>query len=93
MIYLDSAATTFQKPPSVSAAMQNALLTMSSPGRGGYPAAMKAAETAFQCRSELRAVRRWKPGACRFYLQRHAWIEYRHQKSGASGRESSRLRV
>ena len=53
MIYLDSAATTFQKPPSVAAAMQDALLTMSSPGRGGYPAAMKAAETAFQCRSEL----------------------------------------
>ena len=53
MIYLDSAATTFQKPPSVAAAMQDALRTMSSPGRGGYPAAMKAAETAFQCRSEL----------------------------------------
>ena len=53
MIYLDRAATTFQKPPSVTAAMQDALLTMSSPGRGGYPAAMKAAETAFQCRSEL----------------------------------------
>lgn len=53
MIYLDSAATTFQKPPSVAAAIQDALLTMSSPGRGGYPAAMKAAETAFQCRSEL----------------------------------------
>ena len=53
IIYLDSAATTFQKPPSVTAAMQDALLTMSSPGRGGYPAAMKAAETAFQCRSEL----------------------------------------
>ena len=53
MLYLDSAATTFQKPPSVTAAMQDALLTMSSPGRGGYPAAMKAAETAFQCRSEL----------------------------------------
>ena len=53
MIELDSAATTFQKPPSVTAAMQDALLTMSAPGRGGYPAAMKAAETAFQCRSEL----------------------------------------
>ncbi len=53
MIYLDSAATTFQKPPSVAAAMQDALQTMSSPGRGGYPAAMRAAETAFQCRSEL----------------------------------------
>lgn len=53
MIYFDSAATTFQKPPAVAAAMQEALQTMSSPGRGGYPAAMRAAETAFQCRSEL----------------------------------------
>ena len=53
MIYLDSAATTFQKPPAVAAAMQRALATMSSPGRGGHPAAMRAAETAFNCRSEL----------------------------------------
>ena len=53
MIYLDSAATTFQKPPAVSAAMQRALGTMSSPGRGGHPAAMRAAETAFDCRNEL----------------------------------------
>lgn len=53
MIYLDSAATTFQKPPSVARAMTNALATMSSPGRGGHPLAMRAAETAFQCRSEL----------------------------------------
>jgi len=30
MIYLDSAATTFQKPPSVRAAMQQALTAMSS---------------------------------------------------------------
>ena len=49
MIYLDSAATTFQKPPSVARAMTNALATMSSPGRGGHPLAMRAAETAFQC--------------------------------------------
>lgn len=53
MIYLDSAATTFQKPPVVEAAMVNALRSMSSPGRGGYPAAMEAAEAAFDCRSEL----------------------------------------
>ena len=53
MIYLDSAATTFQKPPAVAAAMRDALLTMSSPGRGGHPAAMRAADIAFQCRSEL----------------------------------------
>ena len=53
MIYLDSAATTFQKPPSVARAMAEALDTMSSPGRGGHPLAMQAAETAFRCRSEL----------------------------------------
>ena len=53
MIYLDSAATTFQKPPTVAQAMGEALATMSSPGRGGHPLAMRAADTAFQCRSEL----------------------------------------
>ena len=53
MIYLDSAATTFQKPPAVADAMHDAMASMSSPGRGGYPAAMAAAEMAFQCRSEL----------------------------------------
>ena len=47
MIYLDSAATTFQKPPSVAAAMAEAMATMSSPGRGGHRAAMLAADTAF----------------------------------------------
>lgn len=51
MIYLDSAATTFQKPPSVPRAVQTALRTMSSPGRGGYAAARAAEETAFRCRS------------------------------------------
>lgn len=53
MIYFDNAATSFQKPASVAAAMWEALATMSSPGRGGYPAAARAADTAFQCRSEL----------------------------------------
>lgn len=53
MIYLDSAATTFQKPPTVARAMTEALSTMGSPGRGGHPLAMRAADTAFRCRSEL----------------------------------------
>lgn len=53
MIYFDSAATSFQKPPAVAAAMLEALASMSSPGRGGYPAAARAADTAFQCRVEL----------------------------------------
>lgn len=53
MIYLDSAATTFQKPPAVGRAMAEALASMSSPGRGGHPLAMRAADTAFRCRTEL----------------------------------------
>ncbi len=53
MIYLDSAATTFQKPPEVAQAVAEAMQTLSSPGRGGYPAAMRAAETAYTCRCEL----------------------------------------
>ena len=53
MIYLDSAATTFQKPSAVARAMEDALASMSSPGRGGHPLAMRAADAAFQCRTEL----------------------------------------
>ncbi len=51
MIYLDSAATTFQKPSSVRAAVLRAMQTMSSPGRGGYPSARAAEEALFRCRS------------------------------------------
>lgn len=56
MIYLDSAATSFQKPHSVETAMTQALREMSSPGRGGYPAAVKAADTALECRSEVQEL-------------------------------------
>lgn len=51
MIYLDSAATSLYKPRAVSQAMQHAMATMSSPGRGGHPAAMAAADTVYQCRA------------------------------------------
>lgn len=50
MAYLDSAATTLQKPPSVSRAVASAIGRMASPGRGGHKPAMLAADTAFQCR-------------------------------------------
>ena len=50
MIYLDSAATTLQKPSAVPAAMARAVQRMASPGRGGHRPAMLAAETAFACR-------------------------------------------
>ena len=50
MIYLDSAATTLQKPPGVASAVLGAMERMASPGRGGYSAAMEAAELVFSCR-------------------------------------------
>ena len=50
MIYLDSAATTLQKPPSVARAAAVAMRTMASPGRGGHRPAMLAAEVTFDCR-------------------------------------------
>jgi cysteine desulfurase family protein len=53
MIYLDCAATSFQKPESVHRAVAKALKTMSSPGRGSYQYAMRAADTVFDCRSAL----------------------------------------
>ena len=50
MIYLDSAATTLQKPAAVSAAVCCAMGQMASPGRGSHRPAMYAAETVFRCR-------------------------------------------
>ena len=52
MIYFDAGATTLEKPEAVRAAMAEAVATMCSPGRGGYPATKKAEETAFACRME-----------------------------------------
>lgn len=53
MIYLDSAATSFLKPASVRYAVSEAMRTMSSPGRGGYESAMRAADTVLDCRVAL----------------------------------------
>ena len=50
MIFLDSAATTLQKPASVRQAVRLAMEHAASPGRGGYPAAARAAELVFRCR-------------------------------------------
>ena len=52
MIYFDAGATTLEKPEAVRHAMARAVATMSSPGRGTYPASRQAEETAFQCRNE-----------------------------------------
>lgn len=53
MIYLDCAATSLQKPRAVAQAVAHAMQTMSSPGRGAYPAAMLASDTVYSCREAL----------------------------------------
>ncbi len=50
MIYLDSAATTLEKPESISRAVADALKHCASPGRGGYRAAARANNVLFRCR-------------------------------------------
>lgn len=52
MIYLDSGATSFHKPPAVYRAVQEALGTCANPGRGGYGAARRAADVVYNCREE-----------------------------------------
>ena len=56
MIYLDSAATSLQKPPEVARAVVRAMQSCASPGRGDHAAAMRAAETVFACREEAAAL-------------------------------------
>lgn len=56
MIYFDSAATTFQKPPAVSRAVAGAMATMTSPGRGEYGPAARAAQVLLACREEAAAL-------------------------------------
>lgn len=95
MIYLDSAATTFQKPPAVGRAMTEALASMSSPGRGGHPLAMRAADTAFRCRTELAELfgLDGPEGVGGLYPERHPRPEHCHQKSGAPRRTGGDLRI
>ena len=55
-IYFDSAATTLKKPPTVREAMYRAVGEMTSPGRGGHGAAMRASDMAYACREEIAAL-------------------------------------
>ncbi len=55
MTYLDSGATSFRKPKGVFQAVQTAMTRCANPGRGGYRAAMAAAETVYRCRERAAA--------------------------------------
>lgn len=52
MIYLDSAATTLEKPQAVSARTAWAMTHLASPGRGGHAPGMGAAELMYRMREQ-----------------------------------------
>ncbi len=55
-IYFDNAATTFRKPESVYRAVQTAMKTCSSPGRGGYKQAENASGAVFELRERAQQL-------------------------------------
>ena len=81
MIYLDNAATTFQKPAAVQRAVMQAMRTMSSPGRGGYAAA-QFPDFGF----DVDLARHRHEILGRLYDERDARSEYCHQESRPSRR-------
>lgn len=56
MIYLDCAATSLHKPASVLQAVNTAMQSAASSGRGGYGASMSASELLYSCREEAAAL-------------------------------------
>lgn len=56
MIYLDSAATTLEKPPAVALAVARTIGQAASPGRGGHSAAAAAGDILFRCREQAAAM-------------------------------------
>ena len=52
MIYLDSAATTLEKPPQVPRAAAWAMTHLASPGRGGHAPGMAAADLMYRMREQ-----------------------------------------
>ena len=50
MTYLDHGATSFPKPPSVCAAVGEAMAACANPGRGSHAAALAGAEILYRCR-------------------------------------------
>lgn len=56
MIYLDNAATSWPKPPSVADAVVRALSECGNPGRGGHPLALAAGRTVLDARESVAAL-------------------------------------
>lgn len=76
LIYLDSAATSFYKPPTVARAMQKAMRTCAGYARGGHTPAMHAAEVVFDCRSGLAQLFGTTPDCVMFTLNATHALNY-----------------
>jgi len=61
MTYLDNGATSFHKPASVYRAVQQAMNACANPGRGGYPASMRASKVVLCCREQAAKMFDCKP--------------------------------
>ncbi len=76
LIYLDSAATSFYKPPAVARAMQSAMRNCAGYARGGHTPAMHAAEVVFDCRSGLAQLFGTAPDCVMFTLNATHALNY-----------------
>ncbi len=68
MIYLDSGATSFHKPPQVMKAVEMAMRTCASPGRGGYEQAQQAARIVYDCREQAARMFSCRPEQVAFTM-------------------------
>ena len=59
MIYLDNAATTVHKPPSVLRAQRQAIRCAGNAGRGGHTLSLAAAQTLYRCTVRRRNFSGW----------------------------------
>ena len=81
MIYLDSGATTWQKPRQVFRAVQKAMESCANPGRSGHRPAREAERVVYSCREEAAEFFGLdRPERVVFYPKCHPQSESGHQK-------------
>ena len=94
MIYFDAGATTLEKPAAVGRAMARAAHTMSSPGRGSYPASHLAGGDGLSVPPGGGGAAGGPPaGKRRHHRKRHPWPEPGHPVFAGSRGPGGDLRI
>ena len=86
MIYLDNAATSYQKPEAVYQAVQEAMYHMGNSGRGAHGASLDASRQIYSARELLAAVPCGRPIPGGVYGQFHRKPEYGSLRPVRTGR-------